>query len=305
MTREGSFLDSRLSTQSRNGAGVVEISSDEDEVEDENAVRAAGPSKVHSTKPKILTNAKPSREKQKDKEAPAPAPAPAPAIVEQNIKSSPSDTSKPNSMAEVATQSRPTSTIFEEGSVQAKIAQIEKTAETEAGTGEDVVIDTVNVNANAQEDEDHDVQMAGPLAVEEGEQVKARPETEASEGAEAKVALPNHSRPAITPPRSQPQQQPPVSPFKTPFRLGPGNPFSVPPTPGVPMELALGVPIPLSKELFIPTRELSDAELNMTVEEWVRHHKQIEYEKFKEDGERKIDTFLRQAEQTRRAIEGL
>ncbi|KAJ3743772.1 hypothetical protein DFH05DRAFT_1381371, partial [Lentinula detonsa] len=109
----------------------------------------------------------------------------------------------------------------------------------------------------------------------------------------------------VTPPRSQ--QQVPTSPFKTPFRfgMGSGNPFSVPPTPGVPLDIPLGIPIPLSQELFVPTQELSETELNMTVEEWVRYHMQIEYDKFKEDGEREIDLFQKRAEQVRKTIGAL
>lgn len=339
MTRKGSFLGSRSSTQShsQNGAAVLEISSDEGEEDEvESVILAIEPTIVHETKPKILTNAKPPRVKPKDKEIATPALVPTPAVLEHaksSVSQSDNSTSKPNSKPD--STSRPASIVFQEGSVQAKIAQIEKTAETEQESGgrispfkptliltnsfhadlrhkdNDNFLDAmdVDVNVNKQEIDDRDIQMAGPLdSAEEEEQkqaAEAQAKTEAEMDSEAQIQIPP-PKPVVTPPRAQPQHRP-ASPFKTPFRLGttPGNPFSVPPTPGVPMDLPLGVPIPLSKELFIPTQELSDVELSMTVEEWVRHHKQIEYEKFREDGERRIEAFLRHAEQTRRAIEGL
>ncbi|KAJ3776367.1 hypothetical protein FB446DRAFT_622156, partial [Lentinula raphanica] len=109
----------------------------------------------------------------------------------------------------------------------------------------------------------------------------------------------------VTPPRSE--HRAPASPFKTPFRFGMGaaNPFSVPPTPGAPLDILCGGPIPLSQELFVSTQELSETELNMTVEDWVRYHMRIEYAKFKEDGEREIDKFQKRAEQVRNTIEAL
>ncbi|KAJ4489053.1 hypothetical protein C8R41DRAFT_395401 [Lentinula lateritia] len=286
MKKKGSFLNSRSSTQSRTGVSidqVMNISSDEgDEDEVENFVRMVEPVKTQS---RILTHVKPPPQgKTEGKDAPA--------------LTSTTDSTSNDSLVPAW------------GSVQAKIAQIEKTVETESGrispfkpklASTTSFIDEPKPDVSTvktSEFGDRDVQMDEPsnLANEINEEVK-------EDVREVSPIL----RPAVTPPRLQ-QQQVPTSPFKTPFRfgMGPGNPFNVPPTPGAPMEsIPAGIPIPLSREPFVPTQELSETELSMTVEEWVRYHMQIEYDKFKEDGEREIDAFLRTAEQVRKTIEAL
>ena len=65
--------------------------------------------------------------------------------------------------------------------------------------------------------------------------------------------------------------------------------------------------------LFIPPlansplviNELTEEERNMTVEQWIRHEIANQYQRLKEDGERRIRQFLEKAEETRRQIEAL
>ena len=61
----------------------------------------------------------------------------------------------------------------------------------------------------------------------------------------------------------------------------------------------------LSKLPFIPFHTLSEAELDMTVEEWIRYQMDVEYDKFRRDGERELQRFRNQAEEVRKVIEGL
>ncbi|KAK0489344.1 hypothetical protein IW261DRAFT_1326654 [Armillaria novae-zelandiae] len=62
---------------------------------------------------------------------------------------------------------------------------------------------------------------------------------------------------------------------------------------------------PLALESFVPLENLTEAELSMTVEEWIRYQMGVEYEKFKQDGERELAAFERKAEEVRKAIEAL
>jgi len=62
---------------------------------------------------------------------------------------------------------------------------------------------------------------------------------------------------------------------------------------------------PLSKLPFMPLHALSDAELDMSVEEWVRYQMEVEHDKFRRDGERELEKFKKRAEEVRRVIEGL
>ncbi|KAF8887324.1 hypothetical protein BD779DRAFT_1672781 [Infundibulicybe gibba] len=59
---------------------------------------------------------------------------------------------------------------------------------------------------------------------------------------------------------------------------------------------------PLSKLPFTPIADLTDAEMDMTVEEWVRYQMDVEYDKFKRDGEREVGRFKKRAEEVRRLI---
>jgi hypothetical protein len=61
----------------------------------------------------------------------------------------------------------------------------------------------------------------------------------------------------------------------------------------------------LSKLPFTPLHALTEAELDMTVEEWIRYQMDVEYDKFRRDGERELQRFRNQAEEVRKAIEGL
>ena len=61
----------------------------------------------------------------------------------------------------------------------------------------------------------------------------------------------------------------------------------------------------LSKLPSIPLHTLTEAELDMTVEEWIRYQMDVEYDKFRRDGERELLRFRNQAEEVRKAIEGL
>lgn len=62
---------------------------------------------------------------------------------------------------------------------------------------------------------------------------------------------------------------------------------------------------PLSKLPFVPIQELTGAELDMTVEEWIRYQMEVEYDKFRRDGERELQRFRKRAEEARKIIEGL
>ncbi|KAF6761781.1 hypothetical protein DFP72DRAFT_1002723 [Ephemerocybe angulata] len=62
---------------------------------------------------------------------------------------------------------------------------------------------------------------------------------------------------------------------------------------------------PLSKLPFVPIPELTEAELDMTVEEWIRYQTEVEYDKFRRDGERELQRLRKEAERTRKVIEGL
>ncbi|EKM81599.1 hypothetical protein AGABI1DRAFT_111882 [Agaricus bisporus var. burnettii JB137-S8] len=61
----------------------------------------------------------------------------------------------------------------------------------------------------------------------------------------------------------------------------------------------------LSKLPLTPFVSLSDAELDMTVEEWIRYQMEVEFDKFKRDGERELVRFRKRAEEVRKVIDGL
>jgi hypothetical protein len=61
----------------------------------------------------------------------------------------------------------------------------------------------------------------------------------------------------------------------------------------------------LSKLPSIPLHTLTEAELDMTVEDWIRYQMDVEYDKFRRDGERELQRFRNQAEEVRKTIEGL
>ena len=62
---------------------------------------------------------------------------------------------------------------------------------------------------------------------------------------------------------------------------------------------------PLSKLPFLPLQNLTEAELDMTVEEWIRYQMEVEYDKFRRDGERELARFKKRADEVRKIIEEL
>ena len=52
-------------------------------------------------------------------------------------------------------------------------------------------------------------------------------------------------------------------------------------------------------------QNLTDAELDMTVEEWIRYQMDVEFDKFRRDGERELQQFRKKAEEARKTIERL
>ena len=61
----------------------------------------------------------------------------------------------------------------------------------------------------------------------------------------------------------------------------------------------------LSRIPYLPLQAVTDAELDMTVEEWIRYQMEIEYDKLKRDGERELARFKARAEEARMIIESL
>ena len=61
----------------------------------------------------------------------------------------------------------------------------------------------------------------------------------------------------------------------------------------------------LSRIPYLPLQVVTDAELDMTVEEWIRYQMEIEYDKLKRDGERELARFKARAEEARMIIESL
>ncbi|OCB91761.1 hypothetical protein A7U60_g961 [Sanghuangporus baumii] len=77
------------------------------------------------------------------------------------------------------------------------------------------------------------------------------------------------------------------------------NSLQVPPSPA-----DLFLP-PLANAPIPVVSALTEEERNMTVEQWIRHEMTVQYQRLKEDGERRIRAFLEKAEETRRRIEAL
>ncbi|KAK7031567.1 hypothetical protein R3P38DRAFT_820230 [Favolaschia claudopus] len=102
----------------------------------------------------------------------------------------------------------------------------------------------------------------------------------------------------------------PATPPRTP--APPSNPFAADGDTDHPMTHAQQtspegfsfVP-PLARDPFVNLESLTEAEQDMTVEEWIRYQMGIEYERFKRDGERQLGMFEVRAEEVRRAIETL
>ena len=99
------------------------------------------------------------------------------------------------------------------------------------------------------------------------------------------------------------------APAKTPepeiFPVLPG-PTAKMPKPGPTVKTPEPEILPaLSRVPFIPLQTLTEAELDMTVEEWIRYQMEIEFDKLKRDGERELARFKARAEEVRKMIEGL
>jgi hypothetical protein len=61
----------------------------------------------------------------------------------------------------------------------------------------------------------------------------------------------------------------------------------------------------LSKLPFTRLENLTDAELDMTVEEWIRYQMGVEFDKFKRDGERELARWMKRAEEAKEIIRTL
>jgi len=67
-----------------------------------------------------------------------------------------------------------------------------------------------------------------------------------------------------------------------------------------------GVFFPLLSALsFPPMAALAEEERMMTVEQWISHEIDVQYERLKRDGEMQIQMFIEQAAETRKRIEAL
>ncbi|KAG6909366.1 hypothetical protein DXG01_000805 [Tephrocybe rancida] len=92
----------------------------------------------------------------------------------------------------------------------------------------------------------------------------------------------------------------------------PRHTVPTPAPPPQPLSMAIVAPAPepipmpaLSKLPFTPLQNLTDAELDMTVEEWIRYQMEVEYDKFRRDGERELGRFKKRAEEVKGIIERL
>jgi hypothetical protein len=88
-----------------------------------------------------------------------------------------------------------------------------------------------------------------------------------------------------------------------------GNAVKTPsPPPAPPTKATMPEPqiLPaLSRIPYLPLQAVTNAELDMTVEEWIRYQMEIEYDKLKRDGERELARFKARAEEARKIIESL
>ncbi len=119
-----------------------------------------------------------------------------------------------------------------------------------------------------------------------------------AEGSDMKLDTEEDVRPGISPPIPQTPPRPDV-PLEADVNGSP-EPDADAPLPPLP-----SFHPPLSTMPFQQLDQLTEAELDMTVEEWIRYQMSIEYGKFKRDGEREINRFKERAEEVRRAIAAL
>jgi hypothetical protein len=99
----------------------------------------------------------------------------------------------------------------------------------------------------------------------------------------------------------------PKTPERPKVRVSPPKEVSIAaPSPPTEKEAAEPLFFPaLSKLPFIPITTLSEAELDMTVEDWIRYQMDAEFDKLRRDGERELERFRKKAEDTRKIIESL
>ncbi|KAG6812336.1 hypothetical protein H0H92_003323 [Tricholoma furcatifolium] len=116
-------------------------------------------------------------------------------------------------------------------------------------------------------------------ALKEDSEITTEPEAEPLVETQAAEQVVDEAPPPQTPPRTTASTAAPVL-----------DPFPMP---------------ALSKVPFTRVQNLTDAELDMTVEEWIRYQMETEYDKFRRDGEREIGRFKKRAEEVRSVIEGL
>jgi len=102
-------------------------------------------------------------------------------------------------------------------------------------------------------------------------------------------------------------QNSPKTPVRPKARISPPKEAGTEaPAPLAAKEAAEPLFIPaLSKLPFIPITTLSEAELDMTVEDWIRYQMDAEFDKFRRDGERELQRFMKKAEEARKIIENL
>jgi hypothetical protein len=119
------------------------------------------------------------------------------------------------------------------------------------------------------------------------------------------------TQPALEPPRTplaqarHPSPFPPVQASFSSSQLAHGSSQGPDPRPGQDETEEPPFFPPLSRMPFMPLPTLTPAELDMTVEEWVRYQMEMEYDKFKRDGERELVRFRNRAEDVRKIIDGL
>lgn len=116
------------------------------------------------------------------------------------------------------------------------------------------------------------------------------------------VEKPPDLRPA-TPPRQTGIQDMPASSLLPPVTPQPPTP-PPPPPPDIEDEFPSRLPVfPLADPERVETSVLTEEERNMTVEQWIRHEMDRQYEILKTDGERRIEEFHERAAEVRRQIE--
>lgn len=99
------------------------------------------------------------------------------------------------------------------------------------------------------------------------------------------------------------EDEPPTVKTPTVKTPSPPSPPPAPPTKATTPEPQI-LPA-LSRIPYLPLQALTEAELDMTVEEWIRYQMEIEYDKLKRDGERELARFKARAEEARMIIESL